>query len=219
MVTNLSVRRFKSIESADLELGQVNVFIGANGSGKSNLLEAVALIAAAAFGRVDQESITRRGCRPRGLIQPMFKPVAAGNGAKQDPDPGASITASSSIAALHGLSTTKLGIREKLTWGGNTGRDFEAVNVPDFQFREASRLHKTNRAAEMSGVSVPQEVGYRLDPELSVPLVAVDLKAHGCASATASSRNARSLNLGNHSFGAGRTVRKHPMQKLGLLWR
>ncbi|HVW21485.1 MAG TPA: hypothetical protein VHC86_09740 [Opitutaceae bacterium] len=123
------------------------------------------------------------------------------------------------MAALHGLSTTKLGIREKLARGGNTGRNFKAVNAPDFQFHEASGLRKTNRAAEMSGVSVPQEVGYRLDPELRVPFVTVDLKAHGCASATASSRNVRPFNLGNHGFGAGRTVRKQPMQKLGLLWR
>lgn len=38
-------------------------FIGANGSGKSNLLEAIGTLSAAAAGRVDDEAIIRRGVR------------------------------------------------------------------------------------------------------------------------------------------------------------
>ena len=55
---------FKSLESLEVELGKVNVFVGANGSGKSNLLEAVGVLGAASFGRVDDESLLRRGVRP-----------------------------------------------------------------------------------------------------------------------------------------------------------
>ena len=40
MIEKLTVNSFKSLESVEVDLGQVNVFIGANGSGKSNLLEA-----------------------------------------------------------------------------------------------------------------------------------------------------------------------------------
>jgi predicted ATPase len=68
MVTRLTVESFKSLESVEVQLGQVNVFIGANGSGKSNLLEAFGVLGAAAFGRVDDESLLRRGVRP-GLPQ------------------------------------------------------------------------------------------------------------------------------------------------------
>src|SRR6266851_2222796 len=64
MLRTISVHRFKSLVKLDLELGRINVFIGANGSGKSNLLEAVGVIGAAAFGRVDDESLLRRGVRP-----------------------------------------------------------------------------------------------------------------------------------------------------------
>lgn len=46
-----------------VRLGRVNVFIGANGSGKSNLLEAFGLGSAALSGQVDDESIRRRGVR------------------------------------------------------------------------------------------------------------------------------------------------------------
>lgn len=73
MVKTLKIESFKSIESVELELGTVNVFIGANGSGKSNLLEAFALLAAAAFGRVDPESLVRRGCRPSAFYRPLFR--------------------------------------------------------------------------------------------------------------------------------------------------
>src|SRR5690242_21073363 len=54
-----------------LSLGQVNVFVGANGSGKSSLLEALGVLGAAADGRVDdtrlkEREIGRASCRERG---------------------------------------------------------------------------------------------------------------------------------------------------------
>jgi predicted ATPase len=64
MITKLTVQSFKSLESVEVDLGVVNVFVGANGSGKSNLLEAMGVLGAAAFGRVDDESLLRRGVRP-----------------------------------------------------------------------------------------------------------------------------------------------------------
>jgi predicted ATPase len=60
----IHVERFKSLYDVDVELGHVNVFIGANGSGKSNLLEAIGVIGAAAFGSVDDQALLRRGVRP-----------------------------------------------------------------------------------------------------------------------------------------------------------
>jgi len=64
MIKILSIKHFKSISNLELELGLVNVFIGANGSGKSNLLEALGVLGAASSGRVDDESLLRRGVRP-----------------------------------------------------------------------------------------------------------------------------------------------------------
>lgn len=64
MIGKFGVRAFKSLENVDIELGLVNVFIGANGSGKSNLLEAIGILGSAAFGRVDDEALLRRGVRP-----------------------------------------------------------------------------------------------------------------------------------------------------------
>lgn len=64
MIKTFTVRAFKSIPDLTIELGQINVFIGANGSGKSNILEALGVLSAAASGIVDDESLMRRGVRP-----------------------------------------------------------------------------------------------------------------------------------------------------------
>ena len=64
MIRNLKIERFKSVVKLELELGRINVFVGANGSGKSNLLEAMGILGSAAFGRVDDETLLRRGVRP-----------------------------------------------------------------------------------------------------------------------------------------------------------
>lgn len=63
MIREVNIRGFKSIYAATLELGRVNCLIGANGAGKSNLLEAIGVLGAAANGVVDDESLLRRGVR------------------------------------------------------------------------------------------------------------------------------------------------------------
>jgi predicted ATPase len=64
MIAKLTVESFKTLENVEVELGLVNVFIGANGSGKSNLLEAVGVLSAAADGKVDDQVLLQRGVRP-----------------------------------------------------------------------------------------------------------------------------------------------------------
>ena len=62
MINKFSIQGFKSLHNVrDLELGLVNIFIGATGSGKSNLLEAIGVLGAAISGRVDDQSLLQRG--------------------------------------------------------------------------------------------------------------------------------------------------------------
>ena len=63
-IARLKINDFKSLKDVEVELGQVNVLIGANGAGKSNLLEAIGILGAAASGRVDDQALLRRGVRP-----------------------------------------------------------------------------------------------------------------------------------------------------------
>lgn len=58
-----SFGNFKSLYHTSFEPGKVNVFIGANGSGKSTILEAIGLLSAAMTDRVDASSLQRKGVR------------------------------------------------------------------------------------------------------------------------------------------------------------
>jgi energy-coupling factor transporter ATP-binding protein EcfA2 len=64
MITKIRIESFKSLENVEIELGNLNVFIGANGSGKSNLLEAIGVLSAAADGKVNDQTLLQRGVRP-----------------------------------------------------------------------------------------------------------------------------------------------------------
>ena len=63
MITSLSIRNFKSIANAQLAFGRVNLFIGANGSGKSNLLEALGLYSACLGRGIDGDILSSKGVR------------------------------------------------------------------------------------------------------------------------------------------------------------
>lgn len=64
MIHTIEVESFKSLLDVRIELGRLNVFVGANGSGKSNLLEAIGVLSAAADGRVNDQTLLQRGVRP-----------------------------------------------------------------------------------------------------------------------------------------------------------
>lgn len=75
MLRKLQINRFKTIKSEQLEFGRVNLFIGGNGSGKSNILEAIGL-ASACFDRgLGDSDLGRKGIRltPPELMKSSFK--------------------------------------------------------------------------------------------------------------------------------------------------
>lgn len=74
MINNIKIQNYKSIVSTELHLGMFNVLIGANGCGKSNILEAVAMASASSAGKLDFEFFANRGIRltePR-MMFPAF---------------------------------------------------------------------------------------------------------------------------------------------------
>ena len=62
-LSRISFGNFKCLYNAAFEPGNVNVLIGANGSGKSTILEAIGLLSAAMTDRVDASSLQRKGVR------------------------------------------------------------------------------------------------------------------------------------------------------------
>ena len=75
VVRKLKVDRFKSIRNAMLELGRINIFIGGNGAGKSNILEAIGILSAAVDRGVGDSDLRRKGVRltPPELMKSAFK--------------------------------------------------------------------------------------------------------------------------------------------------
>jgi predicted ATPase len=63
MVTEVQIENYKSIQSLKIELGRLNVLIGENGCGKSNILEAIAIGSAAAKNNLQNPSLSARGIR------------------------------------------------------------------------------------------------------------------------------------------------------------
>lgn len=63
MLTKFTIHNYKSIVDQTLELGRVNLFIGENGAGKSNVLEGVGLACAALANKLNHEFLAARGIR------------------------------------------------------------------------------------------------------------------------------------------------------------
>ncbi|MBK9263852.1 MAG: AAA family ATPase [Polyangiaceae bacterium] len=75
MIRKLRIENFKSIPKLEMELGRVNVLIGENGCGKSNILEAIAFAAASSQDKLGNEYLAARGIR---VTDPQFMFAAFG---------------------------------------------------------------------------------------------------------------------------------------------
>jgi len=69
MIEKIHIQNFKSIYDLELEVGRVNLFIGENGSGKSNLLEALVFVSASESNMLANEFLVSRGLR---VPEPSF---------------------------------------------------------------------------------------------------------------------------------------------------
>ena len=76
MISDISIKNFKSVVDVNLPLGRFNLLIGANGCGKSNILEGIAMGAAASADKLDYEYFANRGIR---VVDPRFMTPAFEN--------------------------------------------------------------------------------------------------------------------------------------------
>lgn len=63
IIKEINIKNFKSLYDVSFQPGKVNVFIGANGSGKSTILEAIGILSAAMTDRVNNNVLQRKGIR------------------------------------------------------------------------------------------------------------------------------------------------------------
>lgn len=60
MISRIEIKNFKSISELSLDLGHVNVIVGENGCGKTNILEAIAFASNAMQGPINAETVGRK---------------------------------------------------------------------------------------------------------------------------------------------------------------
>ena len=81
MVESIHIKNFKSIADDTIELGRVNVLIGLNGSGKSNILEAIAFLSTSLITKnIDKNILSNKGVR---LAKPSLM-ITSERGKKQE---------------------------------------------------------------------------------------------------------------------------------------
>lgn len=76
-IERISVENFRSLKSLEIELGKVNVFIGANSAGKTSILETIGIISAVMSNGFTDDQLKQRGVRlgVPSLIKSSFKDI------------------------------------------------------------------------------------------------------------------------------------------------
>jgi predicted ATPase len=76
VITEIEIEGFKSLEKVRLKLGRFNLFIGTNGSGKSNFLEALRVLQGIGYGFTISEILNGK---PRGVTNEVWTGVRGGS--------------------------------------------------------------------------------------------------------------------------------------------
>lgn len=146
MISEIFVQNFKSIEKMKLGLGRVNVLIGENGSGKSNILEAIALMGAAEVDKLDNEFLVSRGIRvtESPLMVSAFPDKVCAPGEKEDRVKLAATARDGKMFSLE-LSPLKSG------WNAQFGEKFSKHSVSISKQKE-----KGNNENELPIIDSPE---------------------------------------------------------------
>ena len=157
MITQISLKNFKSIKEADLKLGPFNLFIGTNASGKSNFFDALRFLQGIGWGLSIDEILNGR---PRTGTGSEWDGVRGGSGflrwkgAQWQKDKGDRVRIEAAIALKN-----KTGDTENLRYGIeiHTGRNLVS---DEFLLNEANVGWDT-RPVENDPISPGIKVQYR----------------------------------------------------------
>ena len=132
MLQKIKIERFKSARDIELDFGRVNLFIGGNGAGKSNIIESIGLLAAALNRGVSDVELSRKGVRltPATLMKSAFKNYSLPKTLRLEAKFSHDITYDIELSS--GVESTSLSFRtEKSTCNGSKifGRSGAGSNV------------------------------------------------------------------------------------------
>lgn len=162
-LSQVRIRHFKSIVDQTIPLGKLNVFIGTNGAGKSNLLEAIGVLSCIVDGRIDYSKLADRGARLSApeVFKSSFKNLKRKNTFSLDALLGdelsyhANINANSEAEFI--FSAEKICNQQKQL----AGRSNAGVTVTDFDKALFSKL-----SYQQSLVSILESLGRFSEKEL-----------------------------------------------------
>lgn len=168
-ISQITIKSFKTLGEATFNPGQVNVFVGANGSGKTTTLEAIGLVSAALTDRIDINSMNRKGIRLS--VPRLYK---------------------SNFADLTRASST-IGFGIKWEHDGDTYDYSVNLNVPNEKeaaMRDTWRYHSeqfTQNGVNLCGRSGASQTDY--DPYIGLFLQEKNLSANAARDAIAQLRD------------------------------
>lgn len=154
MIRTLTIKNYKSLLDHSLELGRINVFIGENGCGKTNILEAVALAGAALTDKLSAEELLIRGLRVAkpSIMRSSFpghraKEIAI-DAAVMSEDPGVLLDVGLRLTA-EGDSASEVKLSERPDRSGSTFElTFSEIKNHLFEVREIlAELEAVDRSA------------------------------------------------------------------------
>lgn len=76
MLTSIKIQGFKSLENVTLNLGNLNIFIGTNASGKSNFLDALRVLQGIGYGLTIDEIFNGK---PKSASSEVWEPIRGGS--------------------------------------------------------------------------------------------------------------------------------------------
>ena len=76
MITRIQVQGFKSLQSVDLNLGNLNLFVGTNASGKSNFFDALRVLQGIAYGFTIDEILNGK---PKSATSDVWEQIRGGS--------------------------------------------------------------------------------------------------------------------------------------------
>jgi predicted ATPase len=161
MISEIQIENFKSIAKLSLKPGAVTVLIGENGSGKSNILEAIAFAAAASAGKLDDEFLHTRGIRVTEK-QWMRSAFIAPKPVRKDKSPvhGPIMIKVAGTDSQHPLEMAiheaVTPIRGKMTGRWNVGFAIDPVEL-EIEYNEADFMEEVETFKRALSSQLPQE--------------------------------------------------------------
>ena len=155
MIEHIEIEGFKSLEKVSLDLGPLNIFVGTNGSGKTNFLEALRVLQGIGFGYTIDEILNGK---PEGSNSKEWKPIRGGSTfaefrTSRPPRDLVSFRVRASIPSFAGPLTFQIGLSpkngvvysESLAIGGQTVyecmADDQTVKLPPVPPNNHERSH------------------------------------------------------------------------------